>query len=103
MSYHRKKYNLDTHLKTYKHERQKKKIAESSETLDQQNLIIPQTQVTDKQEINVDLIKAFTKTEIPLEKVEKLKPYCQLRQQYLPLVYNVELEKLRIFYLRQKS
>lgn len=36
-----------------------------------------QTQVTDKQEINVDLIKAFTKADIPLEKVEKLKSFLQ--------------------------
>ncbi|CAG8693409.1 34879_t:CDS:2, partial [Racocetra persica] len=55
----------------------KKKNAESSETLNQQDLITLQTQVTDKQEINIDLIKAFTKADIPLEKVEKLKPFLQ--------------------------
>src|SRR5437016_880114 len=70
---HQKKHNLDSHLKTNKHERQKK-IAEASEiSPNHQNLTMLQTQITDRQEINVDLIKTLTKADIFLEKVKKLK------------------------------
>ncbi|CAG8773896.1 35550_t:CDS:1, partial [Racocetra persica] len=72
-----KKYNLDSHLNSNKHKKQKK-IAESRKISQAyQNLTVLQTQINDKQEINIDLIKAFTKADIPLEKINKLKSFFQ--------------------------
>ncbi|CAG8774777.1 12542_t:CDS:2, partial [Ambispora leptoticha] len=66
--------------------------------------------------INIDLIHALTQANIPLEKVDKLKPfflkYCknggsivestQLRSRYLPITFNSEIEKLKQLLVRKR-
>ncbi|CAG8500199.1 6918_t:CDS:2, partial [Scutellospora calospora] len=60
--------------------------------------------------INIDLIHALTQANIPLEKVDRLKPfflkYCknsgsivestQLHSRYLPIAFNLEIENLKL-------
>jgi hypothetical protein len=41
------------------------------------NVIEIQNDISERQGINLDIIKAFTKASIPLEKIEKLKPFFQ--------------------------
>ncbi|GBC26506.2 CGG triplet repeat-binding protein 1 [Rhizophagus irregularis DAOM 181602=DAOM 197198] len=63
----------------------------------------------ERERVNTDVVAAFTSADIPLEKIEKLKPfllkYCkngglitganQLREKYLPLSYEIEFQKLK--------
>jgi hypothetical protein len=49
-------------------------------------LIALQTNISKKQEINMDIIKASTKAGIHLEKIEKLKPLFQ--KYYINDIFN---------------
>ncbi|PKC01375.1 hypothetical protein RhiirA5_456711, partial [Rhizophagus irregularis] len=61
--------------------------------------------LNEREKINKEVVEAFTHADIPLEKIEKLKPFLlrglitganQLREKYLFLSYNeVELQKLK--------
>ena len=94
---HKKKHNLDAHLKTNKHKK-KKKIAEISQDLpEHENLAMLQTQISNKQEINVDIIKAFTKADIPLEKIGKLKSFFQ--KYCTNGTYNFYIKFILIFFM----
>ncbi|CAJ0645218.1 8931_t:CDS:2 [Entrophospora sp. SA101] len=52
----------------------------------------------DRDKINIAIIEAFTKADIPLDKIDKLKRlYCrfnQLQEKYLPMSYEFEVQKL---------
>jgi hypothetical protein len=70
---HEKKSILDKHVLTAKHEINKKN---SSNQLIQRTIpsVIGNT-LNEKEKINVEIVESFTFADIPLEKIEKLKPF----------------------------
>ena len=71
---HEKKSILDKHLLTSKHKNNKNK---NNSNLQIQKTIpsIVGSSLNEKEKINIEVIEAFTFADIPLEKIEKLKPF----------------------------
>src|SRR6266498_826977 len=69
-----KKSILDKHLLTLKHKNNKNK---NNSNLQIQRTIpsIVGSSLNEKKKINIEVIEAFTFADIPLEKIEKLKPF----------------------------
>ncbi|CAG8699925.1 452_t:CDS:1 [Racocetra persica] len=65
-----KKSSVDDHLKSKAHHNNKQKLENHKESFQATSSIL-----SEKKEINFDLIKAFAAADIPLEKVEKLRPF----------------------------
>ncbi|PKY32682.1 hypothetical protein RhiirB3_451048 [Rhizophagus irregularis] len=104
---HKRKDSVDKHIKTVKHLNNKNK--NNSNSLLQRTLPSFENTLNEREKINKEVVEAFTHADIPLEKIEKLKPFLlrhcnngglitganQLREKYLPLSYKVELQKLK--------
>src|SRR6266545_4790278 len=71
---HEKKSILDKHLFTSRHKNNKNK---NNSNLQIQRTIpsIVGSSLNEKEKINIEVIEAFTFADIPLEKIEKLKPF----------------------------
>jgi hypothetical protein len=67
---YKNKFLLDQHLKTNKHKNNQQKAEEN-----QIDLYINNTNKKEYEKINIDLICALTQANIPLEKINKLKPF----------------------------
>jgi hypothetical protein len=74
---HKNKSKIDQHLNTNKHKNNKVAI-------ERRNIHRPQQQTTletfedtisERDELNLELVKVFTAADIPLEKVDKLRPF----------------------------
>lgn len=73
---HDRKSTLDSHLESQKHKKAKNSLEESSIITRQTTLTGTCRQViTDNEMINLDLVKAMSEADIPLEKINKLKPF----------------------------
>src|SRR5262249_50289947 len=122
---------VDKHLRTEKHLKNKNT---GTSSLIQRTLPSFDNVINERERVNADVVAAFTSADIPLGKIEKLKPfllkYCkngmnfifnlqfisliclynylhlhfigglitganQLREKYLPLSYEIELQKLK--------
>src|SRR5438105_2697845 len=72
---HLKKSTLDSHLKSDKHKNNidKANKAKNLSLSHQTTLDTISIDINDRERINIDLVKAFTKANIPLDKVDKLK------------------------------
>lgn len=70
---HKRKDTVDKHLRTTKH--LKNKGINNSNLLIQRTLPSFENTITEKERVNVDVVAAFTSADIPLEKIEKLKPF----------------------------
>ncbi|CAG8856983.1 18599_t:CDS:1, partial [Gigaspora margarita] len=68
---HTKKSTVDSHLKSNKHKNNV--IRSENLTLFRQITLNTTNQLNKCEHINIALVKAFTKANIPLEKVDKLK------------------------------
>ncbi|CAG8677392.1 540_t:CDS:2, partial [Gigaspora margarita] len=97
----KKKNNMiDSHLKSDKHKNNV--IRSENLTLSCQIILDTTNQLNEREHINIALVKAFTKANIPLEKVDKLKGGAiansdQLRSKYLIKLYDGEVLKLQNF------
>ena len=71
---HETKSLVDKHLKTLKHENNKN--GNNSNQLIQRTIpsLVGNT-LNEREKINVEIVEAFTFADIPLEKIEKLKPF----------------------------
>ncbi|RGB43301.1 hypothetical protein C1646_750051 [Rhizophagus diaphanus] len=106
---HEIKSIIDKHLQTLKHENNKKNANNSNHLIQRIILLLTGNTLNEREKINIEVVEAFTFADIPLEKIEKLKPflikYCkngglitganQLREKYLPLSYEIELQNLK--------
>ncbi|PKK74609.1 hypothetical protein RhiirC2_774568 [Rhizophagus irregularis] len=95
---HKRKDSVDKHIKTVKHLNNKNK--NNSNSLLQRTSF--ENTLNEREKINKEVVEAFTHADIPLEKIEKLKPFLlrhcnngslitganQLREKYLPLSYK---------------
>ena len=94
---HETKSVVDKHLQTLKHENNKN--TNNSNQLIQRTIpsLVGNT-LNEREKINVEVVEAFTFADIPLEKIEKLKPfllkYCK-NGNYLIYLFS---EFLFIFY-----
>ena len=70
---HERKNTVDKHLKTAKH--LKNKGLNNSNLLIQRTLPSFENTLNEKEKINIDVVAAFTSADIPLEKIEKLRPF----------------------------
>ncbi|PKC09395.1 hypothetical protein RhiirA5_398747 [Rhizophagus irregularis] len=103
---HKRKDTVDKHLRTVKH--LKNKTTDINSPI-QRTIPSFENTISERERVNTDVVAAFTSADIPLEKIEKLKPfllkYCkngglitganQLREKYLPLSYEIEFQKLK--------
>ncbi|RGB34227.1 hypothetical protein C1646_760835 [Rhizophagus diaphanus] len=103
---HERKNSIDKHIKL-KHLNNKNK--NNSNLLIQRTLPSFENTLNEREKINKEIVKAFTYADIPLEKIEKLKPFLlnhcknaglitganQLCEKYLPLSYEIALQKLK--------
>ncbi|RIA89770.1 hypothetical protein C1645_824350 [Glomus cerebriforme] len=103
---HKRKNIIDKHLHTAKH--LKNKTTDINSPI-QRTLPSFENTINERKRVNTDVVAAFTTADIPLEKIEKLKPfllkYCkngglitganQLCKKYLPLSYEIEFQKLK--------
>ncbi|PKY36079.1 hypothetical protein RhiirB3_457953, partial [Rhizophagus irregularis] len=106
---HEIKSIIDKHLQTLKHENNKKNANNSNYLIQRTIPSLTGNTLNEREKINIEVVEAFTFADIPLEKIEKLKPflmkYCkngglitganQLREKYLPLSYEIELQNLK--------
>jgi hypothetical protein len=72
---HEKKSIVDNHIKSAKHKIGEQKHQTKPQPK-QQSLISSIN--NDREKINIAIIEAFTKADIPLEKIDKLKPFFNL-------------------------
>jgi len=71
---HECKSVIEKHINSPTHLKKKREVETSAEALQTTIPNIYQVR-SEKQEINLHLVEAFTKADIPLEKVDKLKPF----------------------------
>ncbi|CAG8528991.1 18416_t:CDS:1 [Racocetra persica] len=67
---HTKKSTVDSHLKSDKHKNNVVN-AEKSKLTHQTTLDMAVTNISEQEQINIALVNAFTKANIPLEKIDK--------------------------------
>ncbi|RIB11110.1 hypothetical protein C2G38_2204281 [Gigaspora rosea] len=105
---HTRKSIVDSHLKSEKHKANVNK-AENLKSACQTTLDTANIKINDRELINIALVNAFTKADIPLYKIDKLKSffleYCKnggaitssnhLRVKYLPKIFDIEVSKLQ--------
>ncbi|CAG8834478.1 19395_t:CDS:2, partial [Cetraspora pellucida] len=70
---YKNKFLLDQHLKTNKHRTNEYKPKENLQETTSQN--VSNICQEEREMINVDLVYALTQANIPLEKIDKLKPF----------------------------
>jgi hypothetical protein len=71
---HERKSVIEAHINSPTHLKKKREVDEGTEALQTTIPNIYQIR-SEKQEINLHLVEAFTKADIPLEKIDKLKPF----------------------------
>src|SRR6266540_3860649 len=71
---HERKSIVENYINSPTHLKKKKEIEVDAEALQTTISSIYQVK-SEKQEINLYLVEAFTKADIPLEKIDKLKPF----------------------------
>jgi len=71
---HNRKDSVNKHLHTTKHLKNKSKNNNSNLTV-QRTLLSFENTLNEKEKINTEVVAAFTFADIPLEKIEKLKPF----------------------------
>jgi len=98
---HKRKDSIDKHLHTAKH--LKNKTTNNSNLSIQRTLPSFENTISEKERVNIDVVAAFTSADIPLEKIEKLKPfllkYCKNGMKFVIfkygfLLYLIYLTKL---------
>lgn len=72
---HEVKSIVDKHLLTLKHENNKRNTNNSNHLIQRTIPSLTGNNLNERERINVEIIEAFTFADIPLEKVEKLKPF----------------------------
>ena len=74
---HTNKSKVDQHLKTKKHENNKTAIERRTNNRPQQQTTLETFKhtISERDELNLELVKVFTAADIPLEKVDKLRPF----------------------------
>ena len=70
---HKRKDTIDKHFNTMKH--LKNKNINNSNLSIQRTLLLFENTINEKERVNIDMIAAFISADIPLEKIEKLKPF----------------------------
>jgi hypothetical protein len=81
---YRNKFLLDQHLKTEKHRKNMQKMKDNS-----QEIHTCYTHQEEREMINVDLVHALTQANIPIEKVDKLKPFFLKYCKNGNYIYNI--------------
>ena len=71
---HERKSVVENHINSPTHLKKKREVEAGTEALQTTIPSIYQVR-SEKQEINLHLVEAFTKADIPLEKIDKLKPF----------------------------
>ncbi len=71
---HERKSVVENHINSPTHLKKKREVKADAEVLQTTISSIYQVR-SEKQEINLHLVEAFTKADIPLEKIDKLKPF----------------------------
>ncbi|GES82252.1 hypothetical protein GLOIN_2v1776946 [Rhizophagus clarus] len=74
VSAHVLKSVVDKHLKTLKHENNKKN-SNSNQLIQKTITSLVRNNLNEREMINIEVVEAFTFADIPLEKIEKLKPF----------------------------
>ena len=77
---HKNKLKVDQHLNTKKHKNNKtaierRNIQVNNRVNRQTTLETFEDTISEKDELNLELVKIFTAANIPLEKVDKLRPF----------------------------
>jgi CHAT domain-containing protein len=72
---HEVKSVIDKHLKTLKHENNKKNTNNSNQLIQKTITSLVRNNLNEREMINIEVVEAFTFADIPLEKIEKLKPF----------------------------
>ena len=71
---HERKSIVKNHINSPTHLKKEREVEASAEALQTTILSIYQVR-SEKQEINLHLVEAFTKADIPFKKIDKLKPF----------------------------
>ena len=91
---HKRKDSIDKHLHTAKH--LKNKTTNNSNLSIQRTLPSFANPISEKERVNIDVVAAFTSADIPLEKIEKLKPfllkYCKNGMKFVSFIYLIYLK-----------
>ena len=72
---HEVKSVVDKHLQTLKHENNKKNTTNYNRIIQKTIPSLVGNNLNEKEIINIEVVEAFTFADIPLEKIEKLKPF----------------------------
>ncbi|CAG8466033.1 17633_t:CDS:2 [Cetraspora pellucida] len=102
---HKKKSVLDDHLISIKHQVAKTAANNPVPIQVQQN--INATRLSEREQMNLNLVQALTAADIPLEKLDNdtlkefFKKYCKF-EKYLSMLYDLELDKLHETLLNQQ-
>lgn len=72
---HEAKSIVDKHLLTLKHENNKRNANNSNHLIQRTISSLTGNNLNEREKMNVEIVEAFTFADIPLEKVEKLKPF----------------------------
>ena len=72
---HEIKSIVDKHLQTLKHENNKKNANNSNHLIQRTIPSLTGNTLNERERINIEVVEAFTFADIPLEKIEKLKPF----------------------------
>ncbi|GBC43827.2 transcription factor E2F6 isoform X1 [Rhizophagus irregularis DAOM 181602=DAOM 197198] len=72
---HEIKSIIDKHLQTLKHENNKKNANNSNHLIQRTIPSLTGNTLNEREKINIEVVEAFTFADIPLEKIEKLKPF----------------------------
>ena len=71
---HERKDSVDKHIKIAKHIKNKTKSNNSNLSI-QKTLLLFENTLNEREKINKEVVEAFTYADIPLEKIEKLRPF----------------------------
>ena len=72
---HEVKSVVDKHLQTIKHENNKKNTNNSNQLIQRTITSLVGNTLNERELINIEIVEAFTFADIPLEKIERLKPF----------------------------
>jgi len=73
---HKQKSTIDNHLESNSHKKNKLEAQNSSRVIPRQQTITSlHKNISECQEININLVKAFVEANIPLEKIDSLKSF----------------------------
>ena len=88
---HDRKSVIDSHIRSPTHKKRKREVENGIEPL-QTTIPAIQRVRSEKSEINLHIIGAFTEADIPLEKIDKLRPffqkYCHNGKHFYDFLFN---------------